>query len=500
MPRPPGHDTTRSLTRRGLLGLGALGAGVLLGTTVSGCQEAAVTPLAPLESWDHAFVQVQVVPMHTDTLLPDQTVVTGGGRIVAIGPSSAITLPAHVRQIDGRRRYLMPGLADMHVHLAGPFGAYGVRDPLNPETIASAEDDLLLYAANGVTTIRNMFGIPFHVDLKRRIVDEHLLAPALYTSGPRIATGSWHPSLVLETPEEAGQDVRAQHLTGYDFVKVGSESPVEIYNAIVNTAAEIGIPVIGHVNWRVGVDGVMAAGQSSIEHLDGYLYAARRDEHVTIGADRPCLWVDRADAAKIQDLVARTATAQTWNCPTLSTNNRPVAQADIDAYVRRFALRLVPPETRQAWADLTESVPDRNPQQERCYAINQTIVKALSDADAPLLLGTDAWGYFMIPGFAIHEELWSFVDAGLTPFEALRAATSEAGRYLRATLGFDEDVGVVKPGARADLLLLNANPLTDVANVADRAGVMLRGRWVPETELADRLDDVAAAHDAQHAA
>ena len=182
-------------------------------------------------------------------------------------------------------------------------------------------------------------------------------------------------------------------------MKVGSESPVEIYDAIVNTAAEIGIPVIGHVNWRVGVAGVMAAGQSSIEHLDGYLYAARRDEHVTIGADRPCLWVDRADAAKTQALVASTAAAQMWNCPTLSTKNRPLDPGDVDAYVgQRFELRLVPPETRQAWADLTASVTYRNPQQERCYAIHQNIVKALSDANAPLLLGTDAWGYFMIPG------------------------------------------------------------------------------------------------------
>ncbi|MCY3783992.1 MAG: amidohydrolase family protein [Chloroflexi bacterium] len=497
---PPGSGTTGSLTRREFLGLGALGVGALLGATVAGCQEAVLDSLAPPESWDYAFVQVQVVPMDVDALLSDQTVVTANGRIVAMGPSSAITLPAHVRQIDGRGRYLMPGLADMHVHLAGPFGAYGIRDPLNPETIAMAEDDLLLYAANGVTTIRNMFGIPFHAGLKRRIVDEDLLAPTLYTSGPRIATGSWHPSLVLATPEEADREVRAQRLAGYDFVKVGSESPVEIYDAIMNTAAEIGIPVIGHVNWRVGVAGVIAAGQSSIEHLDGYLYAARANERATIGADRPCLWADRADTAKIDGLVAQTAAAGAWNCPTLSTNNRPLAQSDVDAFARRFEVSLVPPDTRSAWAHLTGSIPDRNPQQERCYALHQSIVRALSDADAPLLVGTDGWGYFMIPGFAIHEELWSFVDAGLTPFQALRAATSESGRYLREALGIDEVVGVVRLGAQADLLLLNSNPLIDVANVADRAGVMLRGRWVPETEIADRLDALAAAYDAQEAA
>lgn len=490
MIRRIGPDATRNLTRRKLLGLGALGTGALLGATVSGCQEAVPDSLAPPESWDHAFVQIHVAPMDSAALLPDQTVVTAGGRIVAMGPSTAITLPAHVRQIDGRGRYLMPGLTDMHVHLAGPFGAYGIRDPLNPETIATAEDDLLLYAANGVTTIRNMFGIRFHVDLKRRIADENLLAPTLYTSGPRIATGNWHPSLVLETPEEADREVRAQRLAGYDFVKVGSESPGEIYDAIVNTAAEVGIPVIGHVNWRVGVAGVIAAGQSSIEHLDGYLYAARANERATIGADRPCLWADRADTAKIDGLVAQTAAAWAWNCPTLSTNNRPLAARDVEAFMRRFEMRLVPPDTRSAWAHLTESIPGRNPQQERCFALHQSIVKALSDADAPLLVGTDAWGYFMIPGFAIHEELWSFVDAGLTPFKALRAATSEAGRFLRETLGLDEDIGVVRLGARADLLLLNANPLTDVANVADRAGVMLRGRWMPEAELAARLDDL----------
>lgn len=491
MNRLTASDLPPNLTRRRLLGLGAIGAGAFLGTSLAGCQEAAVTTLAPPESWDYAFVQVQVAPMDSDALLPDQTVVTAGGRIVAMGPSSAITLPAHVGQIDGRGRYLMPGLADMHVHLAGPFGAYGIRDPLNPETIATAEDDLLLYAANGVTTIRNMFGIPFHVGLKQRIVDEDLLAPTLYTSGPRIATGNWHPSLVLATPQEADREVRAQRLAGYDFVKVGSESPVKIYDAIVNTAAEIGIPVIGHVNWRVGVAGIIAAGQSSIEHLDGYLYAARANERATIGADRPCLWADRVDTAKIDGLVAQTAVAGAWNCPTLSTNNRPLAQGDVGTFVRRFEMRLVPPDTRAAWAHLTGSIPDRNPQQERCYSLHQSIVKALSDADAPLLLGTDGWGYFMIPGFAIHEELWSFVDAGLTPFQALRAATSEPGRYLREALGIDEDFGVVKLGARADLLLLNSNPLTDVANVADRAGVMLRGRWVPETELADHLLDLA---------
>ena len=265
---------------------------------------------------------------------------------------------------------------------------------------------------------------------------------------------------------------------GEFLVQAADELPSHIVAPALHITRERAAELIGSVT-----------GQKLPSDPDTLVRAAReylRDKFIAADAG-----ITGANA-----LVASTAAAQTWNCPTLSTNNRPLAPGDVDAFVRRFELRLVPPETRQAWAHLTESVPDRNPQQERCYAIHQTIVKALSDADAPLLLGTDAWGYFMIPGFAIHEELWSFVNAGLTPFQALRAATSEAGRYLRETLGFDEDVGVVRPGARADLLLLNANPLLDVANVVDRAGVMLRGRWVPETELADRLADLAAAYQA----
>ena len=428
-----------------------------------------------------AFINVNVVPFDRERVLPGQTVIVRDGRIAEIGAAEKTKVPAGTLQIDGRGKYLMPGLSDMHVHL---FPGSGQQDDLTSQQFQ-------LFLANGVTTIRNMIGKPEHVQLRERVAKGELLGPSIYTAGPPLLGNN------VPTPEAAENAVVDQKKAGYDLLKVHEGLSPETYAAIVTTAKRVGIPLAGHVTATVGLKRALDAQQSSIEHLDGYLQAMVADNSPVKPAPSQVVLgpvLEHIDESKISALAAATRKASVWNDPTLTLFKLVVSDAKPEDYLKWPEMQYIPAKMREGFAKQKEStVGNPAPLSERQRYINlrNKVLVALHAAGAKLLIGPDSPQFFLVPGFATHRELESFVEAGLSPYQALEAATRNPAEYFAESMKISRDFGTVEVGLRADLILLDANPLQSVANLSKRSGVMVRGRWLPESELRKMLENVA---------
>ncbi len=403
-----------------------------------------------------AFVNVNVIPMFLDRVLPSQTVIIRDGRISAIGPAESIVVPPGAKRIDGTNKFLIPGLADMHVHIFGP-------------------SEMLLYLANGVTTVRNMDGRPEHLLWREKITQARMLGPTIYTTGPIIHTA--------DTFEESEKLVEAQFRARYDAIKVYDEILPGGYRGITWTARRLGIPVVGHINAALGLEGVLEAGQSSIEHAEEYATVVFKNDF------------DTPDAA-ITKAAADTRAALTWFTPTLVVFGNVVQQLeDLPGLLSKAEFRYLPPWAQKEWAPPNNYYLERfgkgkAPEFQRMWRFHKRIVSEMHREGVPVLLGTDSMVTGTIPGFSVPEELRNLVEVGLTPFEALQTATRNAAIFLDAA----DQFGTVAVGSRADLLLLNANPLTEVGNVTDKSGVMIRGVWLPQAEIEKMLSGLPEAY------
>jgi cytosine/adenosine deaminase-related metal-dependent hydrolase len=442
-----------------------------------------------------AIVDVTVVPMDRERLVEHQTVVVEGGRISAMGPSGSVRFPRTALEIDGRSKFLMPGLADMHVHFvrealpAEPVPATTGAASRQPGIPASASKDhelenrayALLFLANGVTTVRNLWGSPIIDTLAKNINSGNLAGPHVYTTGP-ITDGNppaWRSSRIIETAAQAEEAVRSDKQRGHVGIKVYSLLSRDSYNAIVVAARRQGLPVVGHVPASVGLEGAIASRQDSIEHLDSFLRYLAPDARSSSEA------VQQADLKKLPAIVERIKAADVWICPTLVVNDDPrtdptgVEQASFvppDVFVRYQ--RMYP----NRGSDPRTAAPAR--------AMFLGILGALHAGGAHLLLGTDTMKIGTLPGYSLHTELQNFAAARMTPYEAIRAGTADAARFLHQ----ENEFGVVRTGLRADLLLVNANPLVDVKNVSEIAGVMANGRWSTLADLNRQLVALRASY------
>lgn len=440
-------------------------------------------PPAPL-----VFEHVAVVPMDREIVLEDHTVVVRDGRIAALGPASAVAVPADALHIDGRGHFLMPGLADMHVH---------VWD----------ENDLYLFVANGVTTVRNMFGAPLHLDWRARIERGELVGPRLYTAGPIIdgKPAVWPGSVELVDPGEAAAVVAAQKSAGYDFLKPYARLSRECYEALVSAGEEEGLRLMGHVPDALDLHEVLAARQHTIEHMGGWAEAAQRaDSPLRANGFRSGFLAEQlawqtVDPERLAALAKSVRAAEVWNCPTLVVLQKWTQGDDARALLARPEMRYVSPFLRAFWDPGARTNYLANLPAEDVLAARRSVpamqraLAVLRDAGGGILLGTDMGNPYVVAGFAVHEELTNLIGAGLTPYEALRAATADAARCM----GAQDDWGTLAPGRRADLILLSANPLTDVRHAAARVGVVLHGRWFPAAELTAELERRALAFEAR---
>jgi len=459
-----------------------LGIALSCATALAACgaapgEDAAADAAAEASSSDVvAFVNANVIPMDQERVLENHTVLVRDGVIAEIGPADQVTVPAGAMQVDASGRYLIPGVAELHAHIPAS----------DMETV---ERTLFLYVAGGVTTIRGMQGNPQHLELRERTAAGEVIGPRIYAAGPAISGNS------APTPAAAASLVEEQHAAGYDLLKVQTGVSRAAFDAMAEAADRLGLPFAGHVPEAVGLNRALEAGYASIDHLDSYVQALAGypdgDAPGPTGLFGFYL-IDDVDTSKIPELVAATVDAGVWNVPTQTLVEQLASPEDPERMAERPELAYMPPQTVQQWIQRKRAfqnddrfTPERGA---RFIEVRRQLLKALHDAGAPIALGSDAPQWWNVPGFSARRELELMVEAGLTPFQALAAGTRDPARLL----GAGDEWGTLATGRRADMILLDANPLADIGNLWQQAGVMTGGRWLPQDEIAGRLDAIAA--------
>jgi imidazolonepropionase-like amidohydrolase len=445
-------------------------AAVILFFSFSACE----TPEAELTGV-YAFTGVNVVPINEETVLENYTVIVSDGRITAVSPADNARIPDIAQRIDGSGKYLMPGLTEMHGHIPGPE---------NPQY---AEDVLFLYISNGVTTVRNMAGNPYHIELRERLENGEIPGPTIFAATP------WLSPDTISDPDEAEALIQRFVDQGFDHMKMGSVS-LDVYRAIAEAAHEIGLPFAGHIPEEVGLVNALEARQKSIDHYDRYVEFLVPEEAGWDGRNPGFFGsavVHLADENRIADAVEKTIEAGTWNVPTLSLVEHLASPESPEEMARWPEMKYMPAGVVDGWIESKHNFQARDDFQpdaaNRLVEIRQKLTKELHDRGALIALGSDAPQFFNVPGFSIHHEMEMMVATGLTPYQVLVTGTRNAAKYFDTP----DEFGTVQENRRADLILLNANPLDDIANVKERAGVMVRGEWWPEEKIQERLGEIA---------
>ena len=422
----------------------------------------AAASTAALAQTPIAITHVSVIDGTDSVPRRDQTVVVEGHRIAAVGPSARTTAPKGARIIDGRGKFLIPGLWDMHVHTA----------------ITGGRPLLALYVANGVTGVRDMAGDWDTLRTWRNdIAQGRLVGPRIVASGPYLEGGDVSvPHLVARTPDEGRAGVDSLVRLGVDFIKVHGQLTPATYFAIARRARERGMVFAGHVSRLVGAAAASDSGQHSIEHLLAIPAACTPAESVAL---QPRYSVQgalgRCSSENLSALYARFVRNDTWVTPTF-TAQYEVAVWPTHAVPGDSLAHYLPQAVRKYVADLfpmPDSIPPGADSVGRAMFAKRLVqVADMQRAGVHVLAGTDAPLRNSTPGCGLHEELVLLVRGGLSPFAALRAATIEPARYL----GMLDSAGVISAGKLADLVLLDGNPLSDIRNTRRISLVVANGR------------------------
>lgn len=409
-----------------------------------------------------AFVHAHVIPMDRERILDDQTVLIQDGKIAAIGPSKSIKLPPRTQKIDATGKYLIPGLTDAHVHLYSTI-------------------EFPLYLANGVTTVFNLDGRPAHLLWRRQIANGEVLGPRIFTTGPIF--GRAHK------PEEAVRLVDEQADAGYDAVKIFNQTSKAEFPPLIAEAKHRHLLLMGHISREAGFELTIRSGQS-LAHLDEALYTYFNPQH-DASNDHSVL-----DESKISIVAKEIGDARVFVIPTLNTYATTVLQTtDLDTFLKNPGLHFLPPWAMEEFQPSRNrfkaaSSPEQSSRMQLALAFQRKLVKVLLDDGVPLLAGSDAPDVGPMAGSGLHEELEELVRDGLSPFQVLQAATVNPASYF----GQSDRFGTIETGKRADLVLLERNPLSSIANTRAIAGVMLHGTWLSKTDLTGRVRAIPAAY------
>jgi imidazolonepropionase-like amidohydrolase len=464
------------MMRRNHIVSGLLLALIPLGMAVAGAPAALV------------FTHVNLIDATGAPVQPDMTVVIEQRRIVAIAPSATAVVPAQAEIVDARGKYLIPGLWDMHVHTV--FGDWIPRDQ---------RISLPLFVANGVTGVRDMGGdLNVLEEWRAAIAAGTLLGPRMVIAGPMLdgPAPRFPSSAPVADAADGRRVVDELHAEGVDFIKIQSLIPRDGYFAAAAEARRLGIVFVGHVPDAIRASEASNAGQKSIEHFTGIFEGCSSIEDQLIEGPKSLGQnVATFDPDRAKALIALMAKNQTWQVPTLVWERGQWLVDDID--LSHDPLTMYAP---RAWKDRTWPMfvrdiratmdTDPLPVRKQFVQMELDMTLAMFRAGVPFMAGTDtAAGVHIFPGFSLHDELGLFVQAGLTPMQALQTATRNPAQFL----GRLDEQGTVETGKIADLVLLDANPLEDIGNTKKIRAVVLRGRYFDRAQLDGMLQGVAAA-------
>lgn len=452
-----------------------------------------------------ALRHVTMIDMTGAPPQPDMTVLITGNRITSIGRTREVSLPRDAHVIEAKGKFLIPGLWDMHVHA------------LRKERV---DYFLPLFVANGVTGIRDIGttadGFAALKQLRQEIAGGRRIGPRIIAAG-RILDGARpvvpENSIPFSNPTEAREAVRTLKQGRADFIKVYDGVPRDSYFAIVAEAKKLKLPFVGHVPAELSSTEASDAGQKSIEHLGTILRDCSELEPKTIEdrvnaiiksnnqpnspslipiriATRTKIQLATYSESKCEQLFARFVTNETWQVPTL-IGKKMITFVDSANLKNDPRMKYIPADTVERWNPDTNRflkylTPEIIETRKQLYQKEVDLVGAMHRAGVKFMAGTDVPGLYMYPGFSLHDELALFVQAGFTPMEALRTATYNPAAFL----GELDSHGTVKHGRVANLVLLHANPLQDIANTKLIAAVVLNGRYLSTQHLDSLLADV----------
>ena len=437
-----------------------------------------------------AFIHVSLVPMTGEKVIPDQTVLISGSKILSFGDFEEIKVPKNSEIIDGDGKYLFPGLADMHMHTRADWEDRGIW-PIHP---------LSLYLANGITTVRDFApeGSPltYALEWQDEIEAGLRIGPTIYASGKLLYASP------LDDPKGI---VQANYAAGFDFIKIYSYLSPEDFHQATAEAKKLGMYTTGHIPYTVGLDGIFAENMDEIAHVEELLY-----EFIDFDRDQslsPSEWAKYIAGSAILQFEVATDTFfldfQNKNqmelegiAESLRDKGIPVCTTMVIDDV--IQLKLFDSESFLARSEniyfeegyLDSYYLGEEKHQVQCknveefcalkYDIDRWILNGLHEGEVLLLLGTDSGtgGMGIVPGYSIHDELDILVDNGFTPYEALVTGTVNAGIIIE-NMGGEGNIGTIEVGNQADLILTAGNPLEDVSSLRSPLGVMSDGRWYP---------------------
>ena len=434
-----------------------------------------------------AFNNVSLVPMTEDKIVANQIVLVKGDRIINIGKADKIRIPPRAKVIDGSGAYLMPGLADMHVHLKGEW-------PLS---------QLDLYLANGVTTVRDMDGRDFMLHWRRDIRQGKRTGPTIYAASP-----------IIRGYENNISELVLNQKSGYDCLKLYSYFSKDDFKKAVRMAKAQNLYTVGHIPFAVGLDGIIAAGMNEIAHIEELMWELIEfDRNKKLPAEawfpylKQVIFQQRKPSSnsdfktlkdkyqkKIVTIVKKLENENIWIDTTLYLDEiinkklfepkkflvHPTSDYLPQKYINSFLQGI---EKHQIQFKAGEYLAPIK------YAIDKMLLRELHAAGVPIVLGTDAGTgeIGIVPGFSVHDELRILTENGFTSYEAILTATANASKVVEAMTGTD-DFGTIEVGKRADLILLRNNPLKDVSHLQDRLGVMAAGRWYEIQDIQKMID------------
>jgi|ERR1044071_1670540 hypothetical protein len=401
------------------------------------------------------FRNVTVIPMTSPKAMEKQTVVIKDGKIASIG--KVVAVPKDATVIDGTGKFLLPGLADMHVKIPSTEAKGGML-----------QDVLTMLVANGVTNARGMWGSPGQLAIREKARAGKIVSPDLFLAGTQFG------GMTVASSEEAIDRVRNQKKEGWDFLTIELGLKPEQYDTIAKTARESNMRFGGTVPVGVALPHAIESGQETIDYLDAfdiYLDAAKGP----------------VDEKKLGEIASKIEEAGVWVVPMLALSEITYGTGALDALNAYPEVKYSPQAAVDVWSKSYELRMQNIPRDQVANVVtnNRVILRAFRDTGVRMLLGTAALEQYLEPGFSVMREMVALRNAGLTPYEILEMATVNPATYLGRS-----DIGTIETGNRADLVLLDADPLADVANVAKVNGVMLGGTWYSRQQLDDALKTI----------